>query len=600
MNPLRELSVLSRSLSRFSSVLLRFAIGVGCLADPCLPIGSAAPPNRPRLEGRAVQTDSEPTPKTPSAMGSDLSLNKEGDRKAQALGAFAEGLLAEDDGDNERAFRAYQRSLASDPNHSELAVKVAFELARRGEVSEGINLLKDAAKAAPRDMLPPLCLSQIYAKFLKKPALAIKNATLALELDPDNIGPYLALVELYTESGQPKKAGVILERALKSQSSDSDFWVQLGDLCARLDLKGDEIVPPDKLRRLNALFQKALDCDPENPATITKAADFYFETKQTEPAIPLYRKAIAAEEAPDSEETLALREKLARLLMESNHRDQALQVLEKMAADAPQRVETHALLGDIHLLDGRLDQALASYLQVISLDASLAPCYLRIADLQVRLGRSEKAIATLIEARKRFPGAALITYSLAATLAQSRQYPQALVAFEETLREAPASKPSLPDASFYLAYGMAAEQAGELERSATLLRKSIALAPKDSAQASNYLGYMWAERGIHLLEAGELIQRAVAMEPKNGAYLDSLGWYFYKVADYPQAIGNLLKAIAQLPEGDAVVYEHLGDAYAASGASAKAMEAWKKALALDPNNKPLAGKIEGGQQKVAP
>jgi len=225
---------------------------------------------------------------------------------------------------------------------------------------------------------------------------------------------------------------------------------------------------------------------------------------------------------------------------------------------------------------------------------------LRIADLQVRLGRSEKAIATLIEARKRFPGAALITYSLAATLAQARQYPQALVAFEETLREAPASKPSLPDASFYLAYGMAAEQAGELERSATLLRKSIALAPKDSAQASNYLGYMWAERGIHLLEAGELIQRAVAMEPKNGAYLDSLGWYFYKVADYPQAIGNLLKAIAQLPEGDAVVYEHLGDAYAASGASAKAMEAWKKALALDPNNKPLAGKIEGGQQKVAP
>ncbi len=50
-----------------------------------------------------------------------------------------------------------------------------------------------------------MCLSQIYAKFLKKPLLAIKNASLALELDPNNIGPYLALVELYTEGGQPKK-----------------------------------------------------------------------------------------------------------------------------------------------------------------------------------------------------------------------------------------------------------------------------------------------------------------------------------------------------------------------------------------------------------
>jgi len=596
MKPPRALSFTSRSLSRFSSVILCFAIGVGLWVVPLPSAVCAAPPN----PGRAPQAESKSPPKSAPAQGSDLSLNKEGDRKAEALAEFSKGLLAEEDGDAERAFAAYRRSLALDSNNTELAAKVAFELAERGEVAEGIDLLKDAAKAAPKDMLPPLCLSHIYAKFLKKTALAIKHATLALDLDPENIGPYVTLVELYNNSGQPKKAGAILERALKSESTEGDFWCQLAELCARLDLSPEGTAPPDKLQRLNALYQKALALDPDNLDGMAKAADFYFQTKQYEAAVPLLRKVVAAEEEPDAEDALTLRDKLAHALMESGHRDQALGILQQMAADAPQRVDTHALIGDIHLLDGHLEQALDAYREVVRLDPSLAPAYLRIADLEMRLGQREQAIATLTEARKQFPGAALITYSLAATLAQTGQYAQSLPIFEETLREAPASKPTLPDASFYLAYGMAAEQAGEIERAATLLKKSIELAPNDSAQARNYLGYMWLEHNSHLPEVGALIQRAVKDEPKNGAYLDSLGWYFYKTTDYPQAIATLLKAVAALPSPDAVVYEHLGDAYAAAGDTAKALEAWNQALALAPDNKTLQGKIQSAQQKLAP
>ena len=56
-----------------------------------------------------------------------------------------------------------------------LFFKVAFELARTGEITKGIDILKDAAKAAPKDLLPPLCLSQVYDKFLKKKELAQKT-----------------------------------------------------------------------------------------------------------------------------------------------------------------------------------------------------------------------------------------------------------------------------------------------------------------------------------------------------------------------------------------------------------------------------------------
>lgn len=608
MNPLRALSFIRQRLSRLSSamtraVLFRFVIGVGILAAPLLSSsGWAAPKNRLRPGGRAVQTDNEPNLRAAPQAEGDLSLSREGERKASALAAFAEGLLSEEDGDNERAFQAYRRSLASDPNHSELAVKVAFELARRGDVAEGISLLKDAAKAAPKEMLPPLCLSQIYAKFLKKPALAIRYASAALELAPDNISPYLALTELYTEAGQPRKAAAILDRALKSQSRDPDFWAQLGELCYRLDVPREGSPwPTEKLQRLNTLFEKALSHGSKDADILAKAADFYFETQQYHQAIPLLKKVIAAEDDPASDDGLVLREKLARSLMSAGHRGEALRLLEKMAEDAPRRKETCALIGDIHLMEGRLNEALAAYREVIRLDSTLSPAYLRVADLEMRVGQPEQALATLQSARKKFPGTALITYSLAATLGQVGRYKEALHYFEETLREAPDSKPGLPNANFYFAYGMAAEQAGEIERAAALLQKCIGLSHDDSAQACNYLGYMWIERGLHLREAGELIRRAVAQEPTNGAYLDSLGWYYFKTGEYAKAISELLKAIGYIREPDAVVYEHLGDAYAASGELPKAIEAWQKALPLEGAGKQgLAGKIEAARSKLAP
>ncbi len=604
MNPLRALSNFRQRLSWVlfgHPAFLSLIAGAGLLAGPLLSCGWAAPQSRQKPESRTSRTDTEALPDK-LANGGDLSLSKEGERKARALASFVEGYIAEDDGDADRAFEAYRRSLADDPNNPELAVKVAFEMARQGDVAEGISLLKDAAKAAPREALPPLCLSQIYAKFLKKPALAIKYANAALDLDPNNIGPYLALIELHTKAGQPQKAASILDRALKSQSDDPDFWAQLGELCLKLDTPGDgSPVPKEKLPRLNALFEKALKMGGDDDLEIlAKTADFYFETLQFAPAAPLYRKVIGAEEDPASDDALGLQEKLARCFMGTGDSAQALAVLQKMDAAAPRRKETQALIGDVMLQRGQFADALGAYRKVIDLDPGIAPAYLRVADLQMRLGQKAEAIATLKEARKRFPGTVLVTYSLAATLAQAGDYAQSLPVFEETLSEATISKPGLANATFYFAYGMAAEQAGEFDRAAALLQKSIAMAPNDSAQARNYLGYMWLEHGIqaHFKEAGEAIQRAVTQEPDNGAYLDSLGWFYFKTGNYAKAIETLQKAVAKLPEPDPVVYEHLGDAYAAKGDPAKAVEAWKTAQPLEGASAGLAGKIAEAAKKI--
>ena len=78
-----------------------------------------------------------------------------------------------------------------------------------------------------------------------------------------------------------------------------------------------------------------------------------------------------------------------------------------------------------------------------------------------------------------------------------------------------------------MSYGTAAERAGHYAKAAELLQKSIALAPNASAEACNYLGYMWADRNERLDEAESLIRRALEFEPSNAAYIDSLGWVFF-------------------------------------------------------------------------
>src|SRR4029434_3353817 len=84
------------------------------------------------------------------------------------------------------------------------------------------------------------------------------------------------------------------------------------------------------------------------------------------------------------------------------------------------------------------------------------------------------------------------------------------------------------NAKFYFNYGAAAEQAGLYEKAAEVLRKSISLDPANSAEASNYLGYMWADHNMHLDEAETMIRRALQSEPNNASYLDSLGWVEFR------------------------------------------------------------------------
>jgi tetratricopeptide (TPR) repeat protein len=102
---------------------------------------------------------------------------------------------------------------------------------------------------------------------------------------------------------------------------------------------------------------------------------------------------------------------------------------------------------------------------------------------------------------------------------------------------------------------------------------------------------MYAEKGIRLDEAMVLIMKALTIDPDNGAYVDSLGWVYYKQGRYSEALKTIQHA-ARLVGDDPVVLEHLGDAYCENKLWKEALEEWGKSLKLEPTNDAVKQKIE--------
>jgi len=127
------------------------------------------------------------------------------------------------------------------------------------------------------------------------------------------------------------------------------------------------------------------------------------------------------------------------------------------------------------------------------------------------------------------------------------------------------------------------EKMKKLDEAEAEFRKVIEANPSN-ASALNYLGYMWTEHDENLPKAREMIEKAVKLEPKNAAYLDSMAWVLFKQNQPKEALDYILQAVKLSDEPDATVFDHLGDIYAALKQSDKAREAWQKSVSLEAND----------------
>ncbi|HEX7516077.1 MAG TPA: tetratricopeptide repeat protein [Chthoniobacterales bacterium] len=532
----------------------------------------------------------------------DLALQPENARKADALVDFVEGSRLEENAEMDNALAAYQKVLNVDPGQAELALRVAALLSRQEDFPRAIDVLKDAIKAKPKEPAPYLQLSFIYAKYLKKTEQALKYANQAVALDPKNFDAYQRLYETEMTGGDPKKAVQALERAAGVKSDDPAFWIRLGKLYASVVFKAEVEPKPEDIKRVNDFFRKAVENAGGDSAMLKDVADYFAASQQIQEAIPLYLKVLELQ--PDDSNA---REKLASGFVLTNQRAKAIEMLQEIIKQHPEKYQPYDLLAQLLDEGARaLDRAnqpepakaefaksAANYEQSLLINPGRANTCLRLAELLIGpLKESERAVKVLTEARERFSNAPAFTYYLALALREARHPQQAVTTFEEALNEAQGENEGMLNARFYFDYGAAADQAGLYDKAADLFRKSIALDPATAAEAYNYIGFMWAEHNLHLDEAGEMIGRALQLDPNNGAYLDSFGWLYYRKGKYDEALNELLRAAQNLTRDDPIVFEHIGDTYSKLNRVPQALEFWQKAIALDPGNKLLTDKIE--------
>lgn len=194
--------------------------------------------------------------------------------------------------------------------------------------------------------------------------------------------------------------------------------------------------------------------------------------------------------------------------------------------------------------------------------------------------RTDDALAAAKRSLAANPKSARLQSRLAWILYHAKRYDDAETAYKQLLKEFDADHTSLETREVLrdtrLILSNIAVHGKRMPEAEEWLEQVLDEFPEDIG-ASNDLGYLWADQNKHLSRSLVMVQRAVAKEPVNKAYRDSLGWVFYRLGKFAQAVQELQKA-AEVDEPDGVILDHLGDALLKADQREQAVAAWQKAV----------------------
>jgi tetratricopeptide (TPR) repeat protein len=217
----------------------------------------------------------------------------------------------------------------------------------------------------------------------------------------------------------------------------------------------------------------------------------------------------------------------------------ATEVARSALADNPGDVRLIRLQARALRFSGKPDLGVAMLEESVRKNAGDPSAYIALAQMYGDLDRGPQAVKVLQDAQAKFPDETTITFELGAAFDKQKKYSDAEAVFKQLLVKDP-----------------------------------------DNAAALNYLGYMLAERGERLDESVDYVKKALAIEPDNGSYLDSLGWAYYKSDKLALAEDTLKRAAEQL-KTNSVIQDHYGDVLLKLGRYEEAIAAFNRALTGD-------------------
>ncbi|MDA8870684.1 tetratricopeptide repeat protein [Rhizobiaceae bacterium] len=200
------------------------------------------------------------------------------------------------------------------------------------------------------------------------------------------------------------------------------------------------------------------------------------------------------------------------------------------------------------------------------------------------MGKEEEARAALEALTAETPDDLIANMSYGAVLARHEKYADAAVVYEAMTQRI--GEPQPVHWNLFYRLGISYERTKQWPKAEAAFRKALELNP-DQPSVLNYLGYSWIDMDTNLQEGLDMIRKAVSLRPNDGYIVDSLGWAYYRLKRYQEAVKELERAV-ELRPGDATINDHLGDAYWRANRRLEATFQWRHALALDPEEKDIA------------
>jgi len=497
------------------------------------------------------------------------------EERARRHAHFAAGVLTELQNEPAASLDHFVAAAEADPLNETLMLQVAGRLLRAQAAERAEALL---AKAARNPDAPASYLSwrALALQQQGKTDEAIQANRDALRRNPALLMAWQHLVAIYSERQQTDELFALLTEAASQTSQDPNYLVTIADLhlaAAHLHPTRLDSVKP----RCRELLDRAAELPLDDPVLAHRLAGAYRQIGEMQRAEDIYLKIL--ERNPSAP---LVRENLVDIYLTTSNREAAARQLRSLIEADPTNERATYLLGALAFQENRLEEAEDYLEKALLLQPLFEPAYYDLAGVKLSRDKPEEALALLDRARGRFPRAFLLEFYSGLAHARAKRYAEAVRHYTEAEALAATGERSRLNHVFYFQYGVACERKGDFAEAEQHMRKAIELAPT-FAEALNYLGYMWADRGEKLDEARALIERALAIEPDNGAYLDSMAWVLFKQGKAPEALEWMLKAIQHVEEEeeDATLYDHLGDVYQALGEAAKAREAWERSLAIE-------------------
>jgi len=246
------------------------------------------------------------------------------------------------------------------------------------------------------------------------------------------------------------------------------------------------------------------------------------------------------------------------------------------------------LIGDIYESQGKYEEAVQAYRRISASSAIDWSARLRIALNLDDAGQTEQAVALLRQMVDERPDRSDALIVLGDVLRVHERWVESVEAYDGAFERMRAAA----EGDWRLRYvrGIALERAGQWDRAEQDFLAALDIQPEHPF-VLNYLGYTWVDRGEHLDEALDMIERAVEQQPTDGFIIDSLGWAYYRLGRYEEAVVQLERAVEYEPD-DPVINDHLGDAYWKVGRRAEARFQWKRAISLGADDPALVNTIE--------